>query len=87
MPNNYPPLSTILAGVRGGDIGMPGSEVYPPAPAGNQPYNPIGNYADLWLRRFARPGQAYGTTIPLTTQQMMPMAQDIMKVMGRIPGR
>jgi hypothetical protein len=36
MPDpQYPPLSSLWQG-------MPGSEVYPPAPAGNRPYNPVG---------------------------------------------
>ena len=87
MPNNYPPLATLLSGLRGGDIGMPGSEVYPPAPQGNQPYNPVGSYAGLWANRFAHPGRIAASSMPMTTEQMLPAAQDIMKLfrLGGMP--
>ena len=56
-------------------IGMPGSEVYPPAPAGNKPYNPVGDYvkykAGETAAPFLLPGQVYNSPVPVTTNQMI----------------
>ena len=80
----YPPLSALLAALRGGDIGMPGSEVYPPAPAGNQPYNPVGKVATrlpaMWAQRLSGPGQVWTSTTPMGTAEMIRPAQDILKL-------
>jgi hypothetical protein len=55
-------------------IGMPGSEVYPPAPAGNQPYDPVRAYVQQQIQSkmapFLLPHDVLYSQTPVSTAQM-----------------
>ena len=87
MPDpTYPPLASLWQG-------MPGSEVYPPAPPGNRPYNPVAAFLAQQARKYggyaSSAGNAYAATTPIGTEEMLAPARDIMKLIGArgVPGR
>src|SRR5215831_17435311 len=81
MPDNRARSTNWFFGPGGGAvgdpnaIGMPGSEVYPPAPAGNKPYNPVADYIKYKTQEtaapFLLPGQVYNSPYPVTANQMI----------------